>query len=144
MDLSSFQRDLRRRVHLGTCGRRLQVVSGTFLSPNQALADEPCSLLIAQYTALSQLFASGFAPRRTILLSHGFDEEEVQARQGAGELSKFIEAKYGKDSMLLILDEGGSSVRLFDTALAVPATSEKGYVVSCVWCSRHSMLILPL
>lgn len=88
----------------------------------------PCSLLLAQYEALSQLFSKGWQPRRSIVLSHGFDEEEVQARQGAGELAKHLEATYGHDSMLLLIDEGSSATRIFGTAIATPATSEKGYI----------------
>lgn len=73
------------------------------------------------------LLSSGFTPRRTIVLSNGFDEEEVQARQGAGELAKILEEKYGQDSMLMIVDEGGSAARIFDTAIATIGSSEKGY-----------------
>lgn len=70
------------------------------------------------------------------------DEEEVQARQGAGELAKYLEQKYGQDSMLMIIDEGGSAVRLFDTAFAMPATSEVCVDVSIDYLSADAALRL--
>jgi Gly-Xaa carboxypeptidase len=49
---------------------------------------------------------NGFEPRRTIIFSHGFDEEEVFARRGQGHIAPFLEERYGKDGLLLVIDEG--------------------------------------
>jgi Gly-Xaa carboxypeptidase len=82
---------------------------------------------VAQYEALSILLADpSYVPRRSIILSHGFDEEEVFARQGAGTLAPFLEARYGKDSMLLVIDEGTSmDNNAWGAEFAVPSSSEK-------------------
>lgn len=84
-------------------------------------------LVTAQYEALSLLLASGFKPRRTIILAHGIDEETT-GRNGARRLAPALEQQYGKDSMLMIVDEGDSSLRLFGQAFALPGTAEKGYL----------------
>ncbi|KAI5476036.1 Gly-Xaa carboxypeptidase [Pseudohyphozyma bogoriensis] len=93
-------------------------------------AGDDKTLLVGQYEALSLLLQDkDFVPRRTILLSHGFDEEEVFARQGAGELAKFLEARYGPDSILLAIDEGTSLTEdAWGAEMAIPSTSEKGYM----------------
>ena len=51
----------------------------------------------------------GFTPRRTIILSHGFDEEEVFARRGQGKIAPFLEERYGKDGLLMVIDEGSGA-----------------------------------
>lgn len=84
-------------------------------------------LLTAQYEALTLLLEQGFPPRRTIILAHGQDEE-TSGRQGAQKLAPYLEERYGKDSMLMILDEGIGSMRFFGRAFALACSSEKGYL----------------
>lgn len=84
-------------------------------------------LMTAQYEALSLLLQSGFQPRRTIILAHGNDEETT-GRNGARKLAPYLEGIYGKDSMLMVVDEGDSSERIFGSAFALPGTAEKGYM----------------
>jgi Gly-Xaa carboxypeptidase len=48
-------------------------------------------------------------PRRTIILSHGNDEEEVFARRGQGHIAPFLEERYGKDGLLMVIDEGSGN-----------------------------------
>ncbi|KAJ9093068.1 hypothetical protein QFC21_006561 [Naganishia friedmannii] len=87
------------------------------------------TLLVAQYEALTRLLADGFSPRRSVILAHGFDEEEVGARQGAGQIAPFLEERYGKDGVLLVIDEGtGTSDNVWGAAFAMPANAEKGYL----------------
>lgn len=70
-----------------------------------------------------------FSPRRTLIFAHGFDEEEVGARQGAGRIAPFLEERYGKDGVLLLVDEGTGTVDgLWGSAWALPANAEKGYL----------------
>lgn len=70
-----------------------------------------------------------FTPRRTIILAHGFDEEEVGARQGAGHIAPFLEERYGRDGILLLVDEGtGLEDDAWGRGFAVPASREKGYL----------------
>ena len=56
--------------------------------------------------AITHLLESGFTPRRTLILSHGFDEEEVFARRGQGHIAPFLEERYGHDGLLMVVDEG--------------------------------------
>lgn len=83
---------------------------------------ESISLLLAQYEALSILIKKGWRPRRTVILAHGFDEETT-GRQGARKIAPYLESVYGKDSMLMLIDEGDENARLFGTAFALPATT---------------------
>jgi len=93
---------------------------------------------------------SGFSPRRTLILSHGFDEEEVFARRGQGHIAPFLEKRYGQDSLLMVIDEGtgtsddvsSSDVtevcliygQMFGAPFAMPGMREKGYmdIIVCV------------
>jgi Gly-Xaa carboxypeptidase len=85
------------------------------------------NLMTAQYEALSLLLQSGFQPRRTIILAHGNDEETT-GRNGARKLSPYIESIYGRDSILMIVDEGVENMKMFGQAWALPGTAEKGYL----------------
>jgi acetylornithine deacetylase/succinyl-diaminopimelate desuccinylase-like protein len=56
---------------------------------------------------ITHLLESGWKPRRTVILSHGNDEEEVGARRGQGHIAPVLEERYGKDGILMLVDEGG-------------------------------------
>lgn len=86
------------------------------------------NLMIAELEAVEQLLSDGYQPKRSVLLSFGFDEES-SGPLGARYLSAFLEDRYGKDSMFSILDEGFGVVPL-DGGLhvACPINAEKGYV----------------
>ncbi|KAI1107611.1 carboxypeptidase S [Jackrogersella minutella] len=77
-----------------------------------------------------------WVPRRTIVLALGFDEE-CSGRRGAGYIGKFLEERYGPNSMALILDEGGMGLQLLgdDTLYALPAVMEKGHID--IWLELH-------
>ncbi|KAK3947278.1 hypothetical protein QBC32DRAFT_409345 [Pseudoneurospora amorphoporcata] len=81
--------------------------------------------MLAAMEAVETLLASGWEPKRTVLLSFGFDEE-CSGREGAGHLSKFIEDRYGKDSVAVIIDEGGGFEKTWGSLFAKPAAAEKG------------------
>lgn len=84
------------------------------------------NLLIGHLEAIEELIKIGFKPRRTIILSYGFDEEISGFRN---ENPKFIENIYGPNSMYAIVDEGGVSLmNVGETQLAVVGTAEKGYL----------------
>lgn len=95
--------------------------------------------------AITHLLEKGFQPKRTLILSHGFDEEEVFARRGQGHIAPFLEERYGNDGLLMVIDEGfgtsdnvsrlaglfcfvTDSVQWHDAPFALPATGEKGYL----------------
>lgn len=70
-----------------------------------------------------------WAPRRGIVLAFGFDEE-CSGRRGAGFIAPYLEERFGRNSMVLILDEGGMGISAGgnNTLYALPAVMEKGHV----------------
>lgn len=90
------------------------------------------ALMSAMETLLSN---SSWTPKRTIIMAFGFDEES-SGRRGAGFIAPYLESKYGKDSMVMILDEGGLGMQLIDDILyALPGVSEKGHID--IWYELH-------
>lgn len=86
------------------------------------------NLLIAELEAVEKLLEDGFIPERTIILSLGFDEESSGV-WGASHLASFIHERYGDDSILLVVDEGGGIVEVEDGLYIAPVVNgEKGYV----------------
>ncbi|GAA5842474.1 hypothetical protein JCM11251_007323 [Rhodosporidiobolus azoricus] len=85
--------------------------------------------VIGVLEAVNFLLQDGFKPRRTVLLSFGFDEES-RGWGGAGNLAKLIEKRYGKDGIAFLVDEGGMGVgeSAYGVPLALPAVTEKGYL----------------
>ncbi|KAJ4289312.1 hypothetical protein N0V88_007063 [Collariella sp. IMI 366227] len=83
--------------------------------------------LIAALETLELLLEAGFKPKRTILLSFGFDEE-CSGTRGAARLSEFIQDRYGKDGIAVIIDEGSGFEQAWGTLFAKPGTAEKGYL----------------
>lgn len=83
--------------------------------------------LIASLEAVEALLAAGFEPRRTIILSFGFDEE-ISGHHGAAFLASHLLQRYGENGISLIIDEGAPILPLWGTHFAVPGVSEKGYV----------------
>jgi Gly-Xaa carboxypeptidase len=59
--------------------------------------------------AITHLLENGWEPRRTVILSHGFDEEEVSARRGQGQIAPLLEERYGKDGIFMLVDEGSGT-----------------------------------
>ncbi|KAK0718588.1 hypothetical protein B0T26DRAFT_741486 [Lasiosphaeria miniovina] len=82
--------------------------------------------LIATMEAVELLLQAGFEPKRTLLLSFGFDEE-CGGQQGASSLSSAIQKRYGDDSVAVIVDEGATFERAWGVLFAKPGTAEKGY-----------------
>ncbi|KAJ7839141.1 hypothetical protein B0H14DRAFT_2787840 [Mycena olivaceomarginata] len=84
--------------------------------------------LIATFSAVSELIASGFSPQRTVLLASGFDEEGGGVRS-ARVIAQKVEDRYGLDSIFAIVDEGGGVIAdHFGQTWVAPATGEKGSV----------------
>ncbi|EIW70200.1 hypothetical protein TREMEDRAFT_30032 [Tremella mesenterica DSM 1558] len=87
------------------------------------------TLLVAQWEAITKLLQSDWKPLRTIIFSHGFDEEEVFARRGQGTIAPFLEKRYGQNGILMVIDEGfGTIDDYFGAPFALPAMGEKGYM----------------
>ncbi|KAF3766160.1 carboxypeptidase S [Cryphonectria parasitica EP155] len=83
--------------------------------------------LIGILEAVELLIDAGFKPKRSLVLSFGFDEE-ISGAQGAGHLAEAILAKYGKDGAAIIVDEGSGLMKQFGTVFSLPAVAEKGYI----------------
>lgn len=85
--------------------------------------------LIGLFSTLESLLSQDFTPTRTVLFSFGFDEES-HGFLGAGHLAPELEKRYGKNSIALILDEGGNGVQVLsgdeEVVYALPAVGEKG------------------
>ncbi|ORY30167.1 putative carboxypeptidase s precursor [Naematelia encephala] len=113
---------------------------GTYVWGRGAADDK--TLLVAQWEAITHLLANGFVPRRTIILTHGFDEEVDFARRGQGHIAPFLEERYGFDSLLMVIDEGVDDMDdMWGAPFAVPAMGEKGYmdiVISVATAGGHS------
>lgn len=78
-------------------------------------------------TALEFILKNGWQPNRTFLLAFGQDEE-VGGPRGAEYVSVHLEERYGKDSIAMIVDEGGMGIQeQFGTEFALPGIAEKGY-----------------
>ncbi|CAK9784507.1 carboxypeptidase S [Cutaneotrichosporon oleaginosum] len=86
------------------------------------------SLLVSQWEAITFLLESGWKPRRTVIITHGFDEEEVHARRGQGQIAPFLEKRYGRNGLLMVVDEGSGTGEMYGGAFALPGTGEKGYL----------------
>ena len=82
--------------------------------------------LIAVLEAVETLLNVNFKPKRTLILSFGFDEEIAGVR-GAGALAERITEIFGKDSVAAIVDEGSGLNQKFGAIFATPAVGEKGY-----------------
>ncbi|KAI3396246.1 hypothetical protein diail_12390 [Diaporthe ilicicola] len=86
-------------------------------------------------SAAETLLAQGFAPKRTILLAFGFDEE-CSGLKGAGSIAEHLKSVWGEDSLAIVLDEGGMGLQQIDDVLyALPAVTEKGHVD--IWLELH-------
>lgn len=83
--------------------------------------------LIGTMETLEILLDAGFKPKRTIVLSYGFDEE-CSGRQGAGHLAPFLLERYGENGVAAIIDEGMGHANAFGREFAVPGVAEKGAI----------------
>ncbi|EFX01806.1 vacuolar carboxypeptidase [Grosmannia clavigera kw1407] len=101
---------------------------GTMLWGRGAYDDK--NSLTALMSALEALFLTktGWTPRRGLVLALGFDEE-TSGQRGAGTMAPYLERRFGRDSMALLLDEGSAGLeRLGDVVFALPSVLEKGHV----------------
>ena len=95
---------------------------GTWVWGRGAVDDK--SSLIGIMVTLEKLIESGFKPKRGILVGFGMDEEAsglhvsiwfggcyiiriLTFLQGAQHIAKYIEEHYGKNSVSVLVDEGG-------------------------------------
>ncbi|ODV95576.1 hypothetical protein PACTADRAFT_42855 [Pachysolen tannophilus NRRL Y-2460] len=99
------------------------------------------NLLIALMETIEELIKVDFAPKRTIILSFGADEES--AGRSAFLLAKKLEERYGQNSMYAIIDEGTGFTESNGKIFAMPAVAEKGYldaVISLTTPGGHSSI----
>ncbi|KAF8166011.1 hypothetical protein B0H34DRAFT_691505 [Crassisporium funariophilum] len=84
--------------------------------------------VIGIMTAVEYLIASGWKPKRTIILAFGQDEE-ISGPRGATNIGKYLQGKYGMYGIAMILDEGGMGLEtLYGREFALPGIAEKGYL----------------
>jgi Gly-Xaa carboxypeptidase len=82
--------------------------------------------LIAIMETIELLLDAGYKPKRSIVVSFGFDEE-ISGRQGAGHLAPFLFERYGTDGIAVAVDEGSTFERVWGQTFAKPGVGEKGY-----------------
>lgn len=83
--------------------------------------------LIGILEAVELLVGAGFEPKRTVVLSFGFDEES-SGYHGAGRLASTLHERYGDDGVALIVDEGAGIAPAWGSFFATPAVTEKGHL----------------
>ncbi|KAJ1311789.1 hypothetical protein OPQ81_010254 [Rhizoctonia solani] len=98
---------------------------GTWIWGRGATDDK--SGLVGILVALEKLIESGFKPKRGILVGFGMDEE-ASGLHGAQHIAKYIEEHYGKNSVSVLVDEGGGIQTIDGISVAQPAVAEKGYL----------------
>ncbi|KAB5587639.1 Gly-Xaa carboxypeptidase [Ceratobasidium theobromae] len=98
---------------------------GTWIWGRGAMDDK--SGLVGIMVALEKLIEKGFKPRRGILVGLGFDEE-ISGLNGARNIAMYIEKHYGKNSVSILIDEGGGIQTFGDFTVAQVGVAEKGSV----------------
>ncbi|PRT52404.1 Carboxypeptidase S [Wickerhamiella sorbophila] len=83
--------------------------------------------LVAQLEAIESLLSQGWVPKRTVILSFGFDEE-ITGFRGAYPISRLLHERYGTHGIEVIVDEGIGIVPFGGSIFASPAVTEKGRV----------------
>ncbi|ORY87001.1 vacuolar carboxypeptidase-like protein Cps1 [Protomyces lactucae-debilis] len=83
--------------------------------------------LMAILESVTVLLEQGFAPKRTVVLSFGFDEE-ISGGQGAGTLAPTLIERYGEKGAAVIVDEGNGFVEQWGSLFASPGVTEKGHI----------------
>ena len=85
------------------------------------------NILVGILEAFETLLEKDFRPERSVMAAFGFDEE-ISGPQGAKFLAAHIEGTRGKDSIELIVDEGGGFgfKEMYGALFALPAVGEKG------------------
>ncbi|CAJ2507502.1 Uu.00g086880.m01.CDS01 [Anthostomella pinea] len=85
------------------------------------------NILIGIMEAVELLIGAGFEPKRTLILSFGFDEES-KGLEGAGHLAPVLVDRYGKDGAAILVDEGMGTSSVWGSHFALPGVAEKGYI----------------
>ncbi|KAL7423235.1 hypothetical protein Q5752_002535 [Cryptotrichosporon argae] len=75
--------------------------------------------------AIELLLESDFKPTRPVVLGFGHDEERGGMR-GAPAIRDWLLEHYGKDSMAILVDEGGGMASAWGRTFGLPAVAEKG------------------
>lgn len=81
--------------------------------------------LIAELEAVEDLLSQNWSPKRTLIISFGFDEE-VSGKRGAKEIVKTLLGRYGPDSLEVVIDEGFGMPEMYGGRVAIPLVGEKG------------------
>lgn len=98
-------------------------------------SDDKNSLTALMSAVDTMMSYDDWAPKRTVILAFGFDEE-CSGYRGAGHIATHLTERYGDDGIAIILDEGGLGNQLLnDTLYALPAVMEKGHVD--IWITLH-------
>lgn len=100
-------------------------------------SDDKNSLTAIMSTLETMLADTEWKPRRTVLVSFGFDEE-CSGFRGARNIAAELTKRYGDDGLAVIIDEGGFGIQTVgDVKYVLPSITEKGHVD--VWFELHTV-----
>jgi Gly-Xaa carboxypeptidase len=103
-------------------------------------ASDDKNSLTALMSALETLLGNpAWIPKRTIIFALGFDEES-SGRRGAGTIGPFLEQRYGRDAMALLLDEGGMGLELLGNDTLCRLTLPSAMFFHCLHRSKMHYL----
>lgn len=88
-------------------------------------ASDTKNTLIASLESTEALLEQEWHPKRTVILSFGFDEE-VEGVRGAQHLADTLFERYGRNGVEVIIDEGVGIMNVSGGLFALPSVSEKG------------------
>lgn len=86
--------------------------------------------LIASLEAVEELVRAGWQPKRTVILSYGFDEE-IDGHHGSEHIVKHLLETYGENSVAVVIDEGPGIAQTWSGTggnTAFVGVGEKGYL----------------
>lgn len=84
--------------------------------------------VIGIFEAIESLLSQHYRLKRTLILGFGCDEE-LGGSRGANEINKYLIKRFGKNSLFMLLDEGGVGIQqIYGTKFALPSVGEKGYI----------------
>ncbi|EGX95304.1 vacuolar carboxypeptidase Cps1, putative [Cordyceps militaris CM01] len=91
-------------------------------------SDDKNSLTALLSTLETMLSLRSWKPRRTVLVSLGFDEE-CSGFRGAAHIAAELTSRYGDGGLAVVLDEGGFGIQTVgDVKYVLPSITEKGHV----------------
>jgi Gly-Xaa carboxypeptidase len=91
-------------------------------------AGDTKNLVVSLMETFEELLRDGFIPKRTMIITLGYDEEAIGRYRGAVSLASYLVDIYGEKNFYAVLDEGGSLAKFEDVILGNVVVNERGYL----------------